>query len=53
MSNDTKNQVINIRVPEGIKKELQELAKQDRRTLSDYIVLHLENLIQISKEKGG
>lgn len=50
MINETKNEVINIRVPKAIKKELQELAKQDRRTLSDYIVLHLENIINMVKK---
>jgi hypothetical protein len=35
---------INIRVPEGIKRDLTRLAVADRRTLSDYIRLQLEKL---------
>lgn len=35
---------INIRVPEGIKRDLTRLAGADRRTLSDYIRLQLEKL---------
>jgi hypothetical protein len=35
---------INIRVSEQTKKDLQKLADLDRRTLSDYIRLKLEEL---------
>ena len=43
MSKD--NQIV-IRVEPELKKKLQELAKKDRRTLSDYIRIQLENLVE-------
>lgn len=46
MSTDIKNAVINVRVPGDIKKQLQELADKDRRSLSDFIVLKLENILK-------
>lgn len=41
-SNKTVN--INIRVTEAVKAELQKLADNDRRTLSDFIRLKLEEM---------
>jgi hypothetical protein len=51
MTNGNKDTVINIRVNSGLKTELTKLAERDRRTLSDYITLHLETLIEKIKKK--
>lgn len=42
---------LNIRVEEQTKKDLTVLADQDRRTLSDYIRLQLENIVEATKKK--
>lgn len=39
---------INLRVSEDTKKELNKLAEMDRRSLSDYIRLQLEKLVQVT-----
>jgi hypothetical protein len=41
---------INLRVTEVAKKELERLAVEDRRSLSDYIRLQLEKLIENKKK---
>lgn len=43
---DNKTVNINIRVTEEIKKQLQQLADNDRRSLSDYIRLQLEKIAE-------
>lgn len=43
---DNKTVNINLRVSEDTKKELTRLAEIDRRSLSDYIRLQLEKLVQ-------
>ena len=47
----TKDTVINLRVNNALKKELQKLADADRRKLSDYISVQLELLVERSKKK--
>jgi uncharacterized protein (DUF1778 family) len=49
MQNKTVN--INLRVTEEIKKELERMAASDRRTLSDFIRLQLEKVIENLKQK--
>jgi hypothetical protein len=50
MTKDSKDTVINIRINSGLKAELTKLAEQDRRTLSDFITLHLESLVKSKKK---
>jgi uncharacterized protein (DUF1778 family) len=45
---DNKTVNINLRVSEDTKKELTRLAEIDRRSLSDYIRLQLEKLVQVT-----
>ena len=42
---------VNIRLEEKTKNELQKLADFDRRTLSDFIRIKLEELVEASKKK--
>ena len=42
---------VNIRLEEKTKNELQKLADADKRTLSDYIRIKLEELVETSKKK--
>jgi predicted DNA-binding protein len=42
---------VNIRLEEKTKNELQKLADADKRTLSDYIRIKLEELVGTSKKK--
>ena len=51
MTKDNKDTVINIRINSALKAELTKLAEMDRRTLSDFITLHLESLVVKSKKK--
>ena len=53
MSVDKENKTVNInlRVSEKTKTELTKLADADRRTLSDYIRLQLEALVEKLKKK--
>jgi uncharacterized protein (DUF1778 family) len=47
MSKDKENKTVNInlRVSEATKKELVKLAEVDRRSLSDFIRLQMEKLV--------
>jgi mRNA-degrading endonuclease RelE of RelBE toxin-antitoxin system len=53
MSVDKEKKVINlnIRVTEATKKGLDKLAEKDRRTVSDYIRIQLENMVANSSKK--
>lgn len=42
---------LNIRITELTKKGLDKLAEEDRRTVSDYIRVQLENLVANSQKK--
>ena len=42
---------VNIRLEEKTKNELQKLADADRRTLSDFIRIKLEELVETLKKK--
>ena len=41
----TKTVQLNIRITQDTKTGLDKLAKHDRRTVSDFIRVHLENLV--------
>jgi len=43
---------ITIRISEDLKKSLQRLADSDRRKLSDYVRLQLENIVNTKKKKS-
>lgn len=49
MKNDD---TLRLRLGGGLKKDLQKLADQDKRKLSDYIRIQLEKIVEISKKKG-
>jgi uncharacterized protein (DUF1778 family) len=53
MNEDKENKTVNInlRVSESTKNELLKMADLDRRTLSDYIRLRLEELAKTNKKK--
>ena len=42
---------VNIRLEQNTKDELQKLADADKRTLSDYIRIKLEEFVEASKKK--
>ena len=42
---------VNIRLEQKTKDELQKLADKDKRTLSDFIRIKLEELVETSKKK--
>ena len=42
---------LNIRITDAIKKGLDKLALADKRTVSDYIRLQLEKLVENSQKK--
>jgi len=48
---DNKTVNINLRVSENTKKELLKLADRDQRTLSDYLRLQIEKLVETNKKK--
>lgn len=48
---DNKTVNINLRVTEAVKKELVKLADNDRRSLSDYLRLQIEKLVETPKKK--
>lgn len=50
MAMDKKSDTIIIRVEEELKKDLQKLADEARRTLSDFIRLELEDLVKKAKK---
>lgn len=53
MAEDKDNKTVNInfRVSEKLKDDLDKLATEDRRSLSDYIRLKLEELVKSLKKK--
>lgn len=51
MEKGNKTVNINLRVTDKTKKELEKLAEIDRRTLSDYIRLYLEKLVEANKKR--
>lgn len=51
MKKGTKSETIIVRVDEEIKKDLQNLADTDKRKLSDYVRLVLEDHVNIDKKK--
>lgn len=48
---DNKTVNINLRVTEDLKKELVKLADNDRRSLSDFLRMQIENLVEKAKKK--
>lgn len=50
MTKETKDTNIVLRVNSDLKKDLQKLADNDRRTLSDYIHIQLEQLVKKAKK---
>jgi hypothetical protein len=50
MEKGTKSVMLNLRIDEALKGHLQKLAEHDRRTLSDFIRLQLENLVKMTKK---
>lgn len=51
VSKDIKTVNLNIRITEKTKKGLDKLATQDRRTVSDYVRVQLENLVENNQKK--
>ena len=53
MNSDKERKVINlnIRITESVKKGLDKLAEEDRRTVSDFIRLQLESLVQKGQKR--
>ena len=52
MKQDNKTEMVTIRIDKGTKEKLQVLAETERRSLSDYIRLQLERIVEnIKKEK--
>ena len=47
---DNKTVNINLRVTETVKKELTKLADNDRRTLSDFLRLQIEKIVDTKKK---
>jgi predicted HicB family RNase H-like nuclease len=46
-----KEKTINFRIEEDLKKRLKILAKKDKRSLSNYLVLQLEKIAEINEKK--
>ena len=42
---------VNLRLEQKTKDELQKLADKDKRTLSDFVRIKLEELVETSKKK--
>lgn len=51
VSKDIKTVNLNIRITEKTKKGLDRLATQDRRTVSDYVRMQLENIVENNQKK--
>lgn len=49
MKNDD---TLRLRLGGGLKTDLQKLADQDKRKLSDYIRIQLEKVVETNKKKG-
>lgn len=45
-----KDAPLNMRVPKELKKKLQKLADEDKRKLSDYICIQLEQIVNSKKK---
>lgn len=43
---------LSFKVPKGLKAELQKLADADRRALSPYLVIKLEQIVEAEKAKA-
>jgi Ribbon-helix-helix protein, copG family len=52
MDRNTKDTTLSYRVPRKLKQELQTLANADRRNLSDFIRLALEELVEAKRKEG-
>jgi predicted transcriptional regulator len=52
MDTNTKDTTLSYRVPRKLKQELQTLANADRRNLSDFIRLALEEVVEAKRKEG-
>lgn len=50
-SKGKKTSLLTVRIPDKLKRELQALADAERRTLSQFVYIHLEHLT--TERKGG
>ena len=48
--NENKTEMVTIRIDKGTKEKLQVMASIDRRSLSDYIRVQLEKLVESQKK---
>lgn len=48
----SKSETIIIRVSEELKADLVKLAEKDKRKLSDYVRVQIENMVESVKKKG-
>ena len=48
--NENKTEMVTIRIDKGTKEKLQVMASNDRRSLSDYIRVQLEKLVESQKK---
>ena len=48
--NDNKSEMLTIRIDKGTKEKLQVMADNDRRSLSDYVRVQLEKLVEATKK---
>lgn len=53
MGSMSKNEFIGTKCEASLKKDLEKLAKEDRRTLSDYVRLVLEKHVADKKRKSS
>ena len=49
---ETRSIALNVRVRPSLKAELEKLAAQDKRTLSNFIELILERVVEDAEGKG-
>lgn len=52
MKQENKTEMLTIRIDKGTKDKLQVMAEVERRSLSDYIRLQLEKLVEATKKQG-
>jgi predicted transcriptional regulator len=52
MKLDNKTEMLTIRIDKETKGKLQLMADKDRRSLSDYIRLQLEKLVELIKKEN-
>ena len=50
MKQDNKTEMVTIRIDKGTKEKLQLMAEIERRSLSDYIRLQLERIVENTKK---